>query len=65
MGSSTTQLAVVVGTYAEAIKPPPNQSDVLMYKWSCVVYPTEQPFGDMHELVDSVEFTLHKSFANV
>ena len=58
-------LPFVVGTYAKLLKPAPNETELPLFTWTCVLYLTGRPSADLSQYIERVEFTLHKSFATV
>jgi hypothetical protein len=56
---------LVIGTYAKLLNPPSIPQETPLYSWTCFVYLAGRPFADLGQIIERVDFTLHKSFANV
>ena len=63
--TTSNDVSLVIGTYAQLITPPEFVDGVRLFEWTCGVFPHGRPFADMSSIVERVEFTLHKSFENV
>jgi len=60
-----SSVPIVIGTYAKLIRQQTTPEDLPLYSWSCVLYIPGRPWADLSQIVDRVDFTLHKSFQNV
>jgi hypothetical protein len=58
-------LPVVIGTYAKPMQSTNNENGLKKYQWICAVSFLACSADGIRDVIDRVEFQLHKSFKNV
>ena len=61
----SAHIPIIIGTYAKMLRKGSNDSDLNLFQWTVLIHLDERPRCDLSHYLERVDFTLHKSFANV